>query len=85
MTDKATAKGKVNFGPEASLLSISERQSGEEPDPTSTDDLGLEFIRLHSIQAIISAKSASKVFKSKAMVANKRKRLDTGLMEVIKA
>jgi len=83
MSEKVAKKGRVNFGEKSLLNSISENQTGDEVDSAAND--GLEFIRLHSIQAIVSAKSASKVFKSRAVVGQRKQKLDGGLMEVIHA
>ena len=80
MSEKVAKKGRVNFGEKSLLNSISENQTGDEVDSAAND--GLEFIRLHSIQAIVSAKSASKVFKSRAVVGQRKQKLDGGLMEV---
>lgn len=79
--NEKSVKGRVNFGQKAPLNSISESHPGEEVDSNSSDEL--EFIRLHTIQAIVSAKSALKVFKAKALMAQKNRKRDSGLMEVI--
>ena len=80
MNEKVARKGRVNFSERSLLNSISESQPGDEVNSAASD--GLEFIRLHSIQAIVSAKSASKVFKSRAVVGQRKQKLDGGLMEV---
>ena len=79
--NEKSIKGRVNFGQKAPLNAISESHPGDEVDPESSDELDL--IRLHTIQAIVSARSASKIFKSKAMMAHKNRKRDSGLMEVI--
>ena len=79
----ASTKRRVNFGTDVPLRSISEGKDGEEADSITSDDLGLDFMRHHSIQAIVSAKSASKIFKARALMAKKNKKRDDGLVEVI--
>lgn len=79
---EVAGKRRVNFGKDTALNSISEGTIGEEIGSLATDDLGMSFMR-HSIQAIVSAKSASKIFKTRAVMARKNKRKDDGLIEVL--
>ena len=78
---------RVNFQNPGPLTSISEGQPGEDSGSLASEDLGMEFERArprhHSIQEIIAAKAASKVFKAKMLAARKTKRRDDGLVEVI--
>lgn len=77
-------KRRVNFGHETSLGSITEGITGDDGDDSLlSEDLAMDYMRAHSIQAIVAAKAATKVFRARAMMARKNKKKDDGMIEVM--